>query len=824
MEFPHPENIDPLTHALEVLEFPKVLEHIAKKCVSERARQMVLNTRPTSDIELIRIRSELIEEIRQLLAISGQPELAGLGDPEEFIDRAAKEGILSEEELWQVAQVSRIVHNLTRIGANRERFPNLRAMLDGLEDTPAVHGNIERFILPPGVFKEDASERLAQLRIAKKQVHDRLQEKLESMLEDERYADFWQEKLITIRNERFVLPLKAEHKQHLPGVIHDRSASGATIFVEPLEIVPLNNQLRELELEERAEKLRILRNLSGIVGAYSEQLLANLSILHQLDFLVAVAHFADEIGANSVSVAPGNPLSLRDARHPLLVLEKGREGVVPLDIDLPPKVRGLIITGPNMGGKTVALKTVGLLSVMAACGFPVPADSKSQIPLFEKFFADIGDEQSVEASLSSFASHIVHYKIAAENCDEKSLVLFDELGSATDPQEAMPLSWALFEYILDRGAMVVANTHLGGLMGLAASREDVENGAMEFDQDRMEPTYRFLLGVPGKSWAMEIAKLLGLPEKILVRAREIAGGGTALDEIISQLQRRLAEVEDLRRRLDEQSRDLTQKREILEGLLKANQIKERELERVRRSYEEMRETRLMAAIQRELEKIETEWQKIVSEKPPEPKKRQRAERFIQELKRRLKRAEKQSARKHGMPKQLEPGQRVFVYRLHKWGEVLDPTDEQGFVRVLVGNLPLKIHSSGVDTETEYERKRRASKRGYGEKKGIHYEPREAPQKIDVRGMYPEEAWEKVDKILDDAVASGAEKILIVHGKGKGTLRRYIRDKLHADPRVARMMLPSEREGGDGATIAVLSSDNVDNNEGGNENGRGTQEN
>ena len=796
------QSLSPLHHAIEVLEFDKILRNIAGRCHSQRGRETALSLAPLFDETLIRARQELVEEIRQLLATSGQPELAGLSDPEPHIDKASKEGIIGEEQLWEIAQCARISHNLTRLAAQRERFPRLRALLDGIEDTPAVSSAIERFIAPPGVFKDDASERMAQLRIAKKEVHDRLQEKLNSMLVDEKYAGFWQEELITLRNERFVLPLKSEHKLHIPSVIHDRSASGATVFVEPLEIVPFNNQLRELELEEREEKLRILRNICGIVAAYAPQILTNLQILHQLDFFVALAQFADALGANPPAVAQDTQLRILDARHPILILERGKEAVIPLDMELTMNTRCVLITGPNMGGKTVALKTIGLLSMMAACGLPIPADTRTQIPLYADFFADIGDEQSVEASISSFASHIVHYRQALENAGSHSLVLFDELGSSTDPQEGTPLSWALVEALLSSGATVIANTHLGGLMAIAATRDDVRNAAMEFDQSSMKPTYRMMLGIPGRSWATEIAGMLGLPEKILVRARELAEGGSALDKIIADLQRRLREVEDIQNRLHAEQVDMRQKREMLEVLISANRTKEKEIERLRRAYEEQRDTRIAAALERELEKFRAQWENIVSKAPPEPSKRRDADEIMTGLRARLRHAERSIAQRQGLPKQLEEGQRVFIYRLHKWADVMDDTDEQGFVRVLAGNLPLRIHSSGVDTEEEYERKRRRKRLG-ARKDNVGYERRAVPQKLDVRGMRPDEAWDIIDHILDDAVASDTPQVFIIHGKGKGILRRFIRDKLHNDSRVAQLKLPEEHEGGDGAIIAII---------------------
>ncbi len=801
MQFQLPEIKDPLAHSMDVLEFKKILDNIAGRCLSNGGRKMVLSLTPVGDESLIRIRQELVEEARSLLATSGQPDLAGLSDVEPDVAKANKEGTLTAAELWDVSQCAKLMHRLTRIAAQRERYPRLRNLLDGLEDVLAIYNNIERFIELPGVLKEDASEKLVQLRLAKKDVHDKLQNKLNSMLEDEQYKDYWQEPLITLRNERFVLPLKVEHKQHLPSVIHDRSASGATLFIEPIEVIPLNNQLREIELEEREERLRILKKLSGIVAAYAEQMLPNLEILHRLDFIVAVAHFADDIEANSPMVGENSTLSIVGARHPILVMERGKESIVPLDMEIPFGKKAVLITGPNMGGKTVALKTAGLLSLMAVCGLPIPAESRTQIPLFKNFFADIGDEQSVSASISSFASHIIHYKHALENCDKNSLVLFDELGSATDPQEGTPLSWALLEHLLDSGSTIIANTHLGGLLGMASAREDVVNAAMEFDQKNISPTYRLLLGVPGRSWANEIAGMLGVPNDILERAKELSHGGNALDKIIADLQGKTREVEQIRRRIIEEQSSIREKREMLEALISSNLVKQKEVERLRRSFEEQRENRMAAALEREIENIRTEWEKIVSEKPPKPKVRKKSDEFLSHLKARLKKTEKDIAKKRGLPKKLLPEQRVFIYRLHKWANVIEQTDEQGFVKVLSGNFPLRIHSSGVDTEAEYERKRHRKSQRRNSR--VSYENRKVPQKVDVRGMRPDDAWDKIDRIIDDAVSSETAEIIIVHGKGKGVLRRYIRDKLHGDARVSRLKLPDDRNGGDGATIAVF---------------------
>ncbi len=790
-------------HAMAVLEFPKIIEAISHYCTTETARKEVQLLNLIKDIDLINLRQEIISEIRQLLGISNEPNLSGLGDPQLFLDKAQKEGVLSEYELWEISKLSRINSHVLRIAISKIRFPRLRDLLEGLMETSSVHHNIERFIEAPGVFKEDASERLVQLRMLRKVAHDKLQDKLESLLVDDKYIDYWQENLITLRNERFVLPLKAERKTHMPGVIHDRSATGATLFIEPLEIVPLNNQLRELQLEEHQERNRILRKLSEIVAAYAHQLYTNLKILHHLDFLTAIACFGDSISGNTPTVAEDVPLTLIDARHPILLIERGLKNVVPLDMEMTPRTKCILITGPNMGGKTVALKTVGLISFMAISGLPVPADSKTKIPFFKKFFADIGDEQSVEESISSFTSHLVHYKDAAEKADSSSLVLFDELGGATDPQEGMPLSWALVESLVEQGSILISNTHLGGLIGLSVKSDKVTNAGMEFDEHNMKPTYRMILGVPGKCWAIETARSIDLPEEILKKAEEFSGGGTALDKVLSELQRKIRIAEDQKRTLGEELADIKAKRQILEGLMISNQQKERELDRLRRAYDDQRETRIAAAIEREIEKIRNDWEKIISEQPERQRDKGKVDEFISNLKARLKRAEKARDKRRGMSKELEPGQRVFIYRLRKWGDVSEPTDEQGFVKIVVGNMTLRVHSSSVDTEHEYDKKRAKRRKQTG---GIKYKPRKVPPKFDIRGCTPEEAWVRIDRLLDDAVSSETNEILIIHGKGTGTLRRFIRDKFHLDKRISELKLPTQRMGGDGATIAVIALD------------------
>lgn len=796
-----------LQHTAEVIEFSRVVEYIANKCVSYNGKQIARNLSPIGDIELIRARQEIIEEIRRLLSVSSQPDLTGFSEVEVFIGLAMKDGILSQEELWAVTQVSSLCSRLLKIARDKQSYPRLRNLLDGISDTLPVHSNIMRLLVPPGVLRDDATEKLVQLKNEKKVVHDKLIAKLESMLGSTEFSQYWQEPIITIRNGRFVLPIKIEHKNHIPSVIHDRSESGATVFVEPIEVIPMNNQIRELELEEQAERRRIFRNLSAIVSAYGPQLLDNIKILHYLDFLVACAHFADEFKCNFPHTSPDAPLNLVDAKNPILLIEwKDNERVVPLNIELQRGKKCIIITGPNMGGKTVALKTIGLACMMASCGLPIPADVRSSVPLFTKFFADIGDEQSTEASISSFASHIIHWNESANDADDRSLVLLDELGSATDPDEGTALSFAFVENLLNKGATVIATTHLGGLMGLSNSRNDTINASMEFDIGTMSPTYRMLVDVPGRSWAMEIAERLNLPSEILARAKQLRGSETLnISSLISELQKKLREIDDLRKKIVEETQDIRLKREFLEELISSNTEKQKELARLKKIYEFEKDDKIASAIERELNKIRDEWNQIIAQKPPERETQKSAENFINKIKARLRQAEKISAQKRGVPKNFEKGQRVYIWRLRQWGEVIEATDENGFVKVLVGRMNLRIHSSGVDSEEEYRDRRR--KKVAEKKGGVSYKIPKVPDKLDIRGMQQEDAWDTIDRALDNAIVAEIREILIIHGKGTGTLRRFVRDKLRSDKRVSQLKLPPNNLGGDGATIAVITQEN-----------------
>jgi len=577
------------------------------------------------------------------------------------------------------------------------------------------------------------------------------------------------------------------------GVIHDRSASGATLFIEPLPAVEMNNELRELELAEKAERERILRLLSETIAAHASELLSNLEIFGRLDFFVGCARWARHYDCRAPIYAEERDLVLVGAKHPLLLVEAESSGlrVVPLDLELTSKKRALIVTGPNMGGKTVALKTVGLLSAIARSGLPIPVLGGTKIPHFSAIFADIGDEQSIDNSLSSFAAHVLRWKEAVVSADDRSLILIDEIGSATDPEEGTPLSRAILEELIGRKCYIIATTHLGGLKALATGTAGVENGAMDFDENRLEPTYRLRTGAPGRSWAFQIARRLGFPEEILhIGEQYIGGGGSQVDRLISELKRKADEAEELRRKASNELSQLKSDRETLNALILANKEKALHVEELRRRFDDDR----LELLERELS---AEKRKLDSELRDYRKLQEATESAKQFLRGKIDEVQKRQKERQGPPVEAQKDETVWLYRLKKHGKVLRETDKHGFVLVEVDGVKIRVHSSAV-MAPKIEPEKAAPQRGK-----LKYERPKVPLARDLRGMNFEEAWKIVDSWLSDALVVKLPRLVVIHGKGTGVLREKLRARLASDKRVEKWEFAEASEGADGATIVLV---------------------
>ncbi len=789
---------DIIEHTLKVLEFQRIREIISGSCDSELGKRIASKLVPIDDPELIRIRLESIYEITISLRESGQPDLGGLYDVRREIDLATKEGVLSPEELWKVGLLADLSNRLLHYAHKGcEDKPRLRSILESLEKITGLFGNIGDYITAPGELLDNATPLLKELNKRRNIIHEKLQSKLENYLHNPTYEKILQEELVTLRNGRFVLPIKIERKSEMPGVIHDRSSSGATLFIEPLPVVEMNNELRELELAEKAERERILRLLTELVAASAVLLEANIETLAYLDFLVACARMSRRFDAVCPEYDLGGDFVLINARHPLLLLEEEAvEGfkVIPLIIELVSDAKALVITGPNMGGKTVALKTCGLLCSMASCGLPIPVDKGTKIPHFSAIFADIGDEQSIDDSLSSFAAHVMRWQQALDGADERSLVLIDEMGSATDPEEGTPLSRALLEELIARGSYLIVTTHLGGLKALAVATEGVENGAMTFDQENLRPTYSLRTGAPGRSWAFEIARRLGLSEKVLHRGEELVGAeGSHIDGLIADLQKKTQGAEELRAKAERELKTLQKDREILDALIESNRRKAHKVEELRKRYDDDK----IEMLERELA-IE---KRKINEQLRSYRKAQDAAKAAREtIKEKLEEIKETKKKRRGPARDFKKGDRVWLYRIQKHGTILRPTDSHGYILIEVDGLKVRMHSSAAMHPEDKQEKTPRKKRG------VKYDRPEVPIAKDVRGMTFDEARNILDRWVSDALVVRMPQLNIIHGKGTGALREKIQKKLSRDKRISRWEIAEQHEGGEGATIVHLKID------------------
>jgi len=781
-------------HTANIVQFDRIKSFIANKCESTMGKNLALALSPSNDTNFIRHRLNLIQEIVNTLNDSGQPDLTGLCDITDKIKLVKKEGMLSAESLWKINCDAMIMNKLARLARKglQER-PLLKEIISNLETIPDLSQKITDYIIHPGEIKENATPLLSDLRKNQQIINEKIQSKLENYLNSKTYSKYLQEQLITLRHGRFVLPVKVDYKKEISGVIHDRSATGATLFIEPLPVVDLNNQLRELQLSEKAEKERILRLLSQIVNVHAETLLLNIEILGELDFLVSVARMATHLKCNLPGYAQSEDLILKNAKHPLLILEEAKKDdfkAIPLNLELKSNKRALLITGPNMGGKTIALKTCGLLIYMANCGLPIPVDKGSHIPRVEAIFSDIGDEQSIDDSLSTFAAHVTRWKEAIAAANSTSLILLDELGTGTDPEEGTPLSRALIEEFVSRNSYLIVTTHLGGLKAFASELDNVDNGAMLFDEKHLEPLYQLRIGFPGRSWAFQISQRLGLSEDILNNARDLRGDSeSSIDNLISKLENTIEANESIQRDLNYQKRKLEDKTKEIDSLISSNKGKESHLDELIRRYENDKLDMLERELSAEKKKIEKQFKRY--------KKKEKALNAAREhVKNRMDKIKQQQKKRRGPPRDLSKGDRVWLYRLQKHGKVLSPTDKRGYIVVQVDGVKVKIHSSvAMPPKDDEQLEKQKTKTVYTKKK--------VPIARDLRGMNFEQAWAIIDKWISEALVVGVDRLNIIHGKGTGVLRKKIRETIEKDKRIKKWEYPEIFEGGEGATIIYL---------------------
>ena len=780
---------------LRTLEFTKIIAQLEKHASSTLGKDMAKQLLPgTNREEVVFVQNET-DQAATVYRLKGNVPLGGIFDIRSHIKRARIGGVLSPMELMETSSTLRAGRNLRKfledMQENEVELPILYDYKDQIVILSDLEKKINAAIGDNGEVLDSASDTLRSLRQQLRTNESRVREKLESMIRSSNAAKMLSDAIVTIRNDRFVIPVKQEYRSHYGGIIHDQSASGQTLFIEPQSIVQLNNSLQDIRVKEHREVEKILADLSNAVGEYADDLQQNVSILAALDFAFTKAKYARSIHASMPIMNNKGIIKLKKARHPLIA----KDEVVANDILLGETYSTLVITGPNTGGKTVTLKTVGLCTLMAMAGLQVPALEGSELAVFASVYADIGDEQSIEQSLSTFSSHMVNIVEILETLDFESLVLFDELGAGTDPQEGAALAISILDEAHTRGAKVIATTHYPELKAYGYNREGVMNASVEFDVETLSPTYRLLIGVPGRSNAFEISTKLGLSDRIIRNARSMVGvESNKVENMIASLETSRKEAEKDWQEAEEYLKDAERlHKDMQKQMMEYYDKKDALMEKAK-----IKAAQLVENAEREAEEIIKDLRQMRIEKNAEVK-----EHELIEAKRRLSEAKPQQDKKLNRQRSaasservLKPGDEVKVLTFNQKGQLLEKVGndewhvQMGIMKMKVKEKDLEFKSSPKPTETKTITKIKG--------KDFH-----VSLELDLRGERYENALSRVEKYLDDALLAGYPRVSIIHGKGTGALRQGVREYLKNHRSVKSMRFGEASEGGIGVTIVEL---------------------
>ena len=791
--------------SLRALEYDRILELLAEQCSCADSAGKAHALRPFADVAQAEREIARAEAAGRLTLKFGGPSFSGLADISPALHRAKIGSALSAGELLQVATV---LGALRRLRQYRETAASESTCLDEAFDSLAPNKYLEEKINAAILSEEEiadaASPALSDIRRHIRRQGERVREQMDRMTRSQQFSKYLQDPIVTIRDGRFVVPVRAECRANVPGLIHDTSASGATVFIEPMAVVELNNDLRVLASQEKKEIERILQELSDEVGGFSDAIADSRRIAVELDFVFAKSRLADRMKASAPVFSTDGTVELRRVRHPLLDPKKA----VPIDIRLGGDFDTLVITGPNTGGKTVALKTLGLTCLMAMSGLPVPAGDGSKVGFFTRVLADIGDEQSIEQSLSTFSSHMTHIIKILRDGGKGCLVLLDELGSGTDPVEGAALAVAILEHLKAAGARTAATTHYAELKVYALQTPGVENACCEFNVETLRPTYRLLIGVPGRSNAFAISERLGLPPEIIARAGELITGENArFEEVVQGLEASRQQMEQERERaaqlrmeaeksrneagrLQEELRAAREK-EMERARVDARRIVERSRAQAQQLLDEldelrkMRETEDIGAL-RDMARSEVKARMKELERTSDPVAADAAGR-------------KRSAG-YRLPRPLRAGDTVLIADVNRRGTVLSPPDASGSVAVQAGIIMTRVPVAGLRLVEDAPA---PSMAGSSVRAGIDRAHREVKTELDLRGMTVEEALLELDAFLDDAVLAGLGQVRIIHGKGTGALRSAVQQHLRGHRQIKSFRLGRYGEGETGVTVAEL---------------------
>lgn len=786
---------------LSSLEFNKICEILSQHAPTEGAKAMARMLSPSDDIDVVSRRQRYTTDARRLLEEKGMPTFGGVKDISESCERAEKGATLSPAELMDVARVLRTSRTLMDYCHGNHIFDtSLDVIFDRLIPNRTLEDRISRAIISEELIADEASPTLANIRRQIRATNSKIKETLQKYVQGGSHSKYLQENIVTTRNGRYVIPVKAEYKNEVKGLIHDTSSSGATIFVEPAQVVEANNELRVLESKEEHEIERILAELSSLVAGYSDKLWLDYRNITELAFYFACAQMSSAMRATAPTVTDERRIQLKRARHPLI----DKDRVVPIDVRLGGEFDTMIITGPNTGGKTVTLKTLGLFALMAQSGLHLPCDEGSCVCIFSDILVDIGDEQSIEQSLSTFSSHMVNIVSFLDRVNEQSLVLFDELGVGTDPVEGAALAVSIIDYVRRRGALCAATTHYAELKAYALDTPHVSNASCEFDVETLKPTYKLIIGTPGKSNAFAISEKLGLSPEIIGDAqRHVSSGSRKFEDVIGQLEQSRVEMEKYRDEAMQMRDDYEKfKIEAEKQIKKRLETSERELER-----SQQKAAALVASAKASSDYILEEMDKL--------RKKRDSENLGDEIAR-TRRAVREHIRanedkydpvieareEEGMtkPDKVKKGDKVFVVSLGKDAEVIADSDKSGNVQIQAGVFRTRVNIKDLRIrEHKQENKpKKPSGSGYTVQRNTSFK-----DEIDLRGMTGDEAWLAVDKYFDEATLAGISRVRLIHGKGTGALKNALWGFLRTDKRIASFRIGQWGEGDGGVTIVEL---------------------
>ena len=784
--------------AYKALEYYKIIDMLTDKASSFMGKELCRKLTPSTDLEEIRHMQTQTKDALTRLFQKGNISFGSVKDVRGSLKRLEIGSALGITELLSICS---LLENVNRVKAysRNDRSDSLPDSLDGmfsaLEPLTPLSTEIRRCILSEDEISDDASSALRQIRRSMKAANDKIHTQLSSLVSGSA-RNYLQDAVITMRNGRYCIPVKSEYKGQVPGMVHDQSSTGSTLFIEPMAIVKLNNDIRELELKEQKEIEVILASLSEQTAVHGELIKADLEIMVQLDFIFARASLAMDMNGNEPLFNDEGRINLKKARHPLIDKKKA----VPIDIRLGDDFDLLVITGPNTGGKTVSLKTVGLLTMMGQSGLHIPALDRSELALFHEVDADIGDEQSIEQSLSTFSSHMTNVVSFLKNADTHSLVLFDELGAGTDPTEGAALAISILSHLHERGIRTMATTHYSELKVYALSTPGVENGCCEFDVETLRPTYRLLIGVPGKSNAFAISSKLGLPDYIIERAKEqISEQDESFEDVLTSLENSRQTSENERAEIEQYKKEIEPLKEKLES--KQEKLDERKERILRQANEEAH------AILRETKEYADQTMKMFHKFQKDHVDTASMEKERQKLRQRMNKAESGMAqnaavkkpKKELSAKDLSLGESVKVLSMNLNGTVSSRPDSKGYLFVQMGIIRSKVHISDLELVDEAEittptlQRTGAGKIRMSKSSSISTE-------INLLGKTVDEAIAELDKYLDDAYIAHLKSVRVVHGKGTGALRKGVHNYLKRQKHVASFRLGEFGEGDAGVTI------------------------